>query len=160
VANRSLAIEGDHYWTKQLIASLTEKPPVSPPAKSGIAKAQEAWERRMELSERGRVAFERKDFPAAASAYRAILELDAGNTGALLNLGGALYSEGRYSEASDAFQRLTSVAPNSAEAWYWLCVSYDAQGDRDRTRQAYNRLRGLDGSRADDFRQKHGALLW
>jgi len=58
----------------------------------------------------------------AEEMYRGVIERHSGNTQALNNLG-AIYNEsGRLNMARDAFERLVSIDPNSAEGYYNLSI--------------------------------------
>ena len=63
-------------------------------------------------------------FARAADIYAALIKELPGNPGLLLNLGMALYYQGKYSEAVQQFKAALQLKPELAPANFFLGVSY------------------------------------
>ncbi|HJS32354.1 MAG TPA: tetratricopeptide repeat protein, partial [Alphaproteobacteria bacterium] len=65
-------------------------------------------------------AYQRRDYPAAVAAYRAILARDRNHVDALANLGAALRATGDLPGAIDAYRRALAQTPQRGDIWFNL----------------------------------------
>lgn len=88
-----------------------------------------------------------KNIAGAVSSVEAASVIDPTNPGILLQLGVLHYSNANYSKAVDAFMRAIVIAPDYANAKYFLGLSYDKLG---RTSDAIKMFTDLKESNPDN----------
>ena len=67
-----------------------------------------------------------EDFEAAAASYERALEVQPGNTAALIGLARARYELDAYAEADDLFARVKAVDPALADRYSYISSKVDA----------------------------------
>jgi len=131
--------ERDPAWERlqAVLRALTEKPYV----------VRQMYRRRLREdsadahSLMGVVLAKQENYPEAEKHFRQALEKDPRNPLYLLDLGSALFHQGRFEEARKVLQESLSLARrgNSSEAWYYLGEMYKMGGDRDAAYEAYEK---------------------
>ncbi len=79
--------------------------------------------------EQGHEAAWAMDWEGALEAYRRAVELKPDDYLALVSLGLALYSLGKYEEAAKVYRRAAEIAPKEGAPWERLSDIYEALGD-------------------------------
>jgi len=78
-------------------------------------------------------AWERAQTLYAKAQYRAVIEelekVASGDAAALVLLGKAYYGEGRFKEASEAFEQAVKLEPENAHSWNWLGKAYGRRAE-------------------------------
>lgn len=93
-----------------------------------------------ELIERGKKAFEARDFARAERCLVAVLR-EGRNYPDLLNILGVIYHhQGKFNNAIDAFREALSINPDYLEACLNLAVLYNDLGEYKEARKLYKRL--------------------
>jgi len=96
----------------------------------------------------GRLAMMRKEYDKAAEQYQQAWDLDYGNIGYLEALARAQFFAGRYQEAMESLQALTTASGYSAGAWVYTMLGdcYMAASRPHRARDNYLRASEMDPS--------------
>jgi Flp pilus assembly protein TadD len=100
---------------------------------------------------RARVA---RDWAEAVGAFHHAITLRASFADAWNELGYALRNQGRYDESLDAYQQALRLRPNFPEALEYLGEAYVKMGRLADARRVLERLRPLDGHRADELAEE------
>jgi tetratricopeptide (TPR) repeat protein len=87
----------------------------------------------------------------AVAALQAAVRIKPDYADAWMNLGGAYRGLKQDYEAVTAYQEAVRIEPDDAVAWYTLGKLYFSQGRYGKTSKAYQTLRKLDASMADEF---------
>lgn len=80
----------------------------------------------------GVISYQQGDYPKAEEYFRAAVEAEPGSFDAVLNLGGALLTNGKWQEALADNQRAQAERPQDPLANAQLGLSYFEMGDNDR----------------------------
>jgi tetratricopeptide (TPR) repeat protein len=100
---------------------------------------------------RARVA---KDWATAITAFRRVVTERPDFADAWNELGYALRNQGRYADSLDAYDRALGLRPEFPEALEYLGEAYVKLGRLDDARRVLDRLRPLDGGRADELAEE------
>ena len=92
-----------------------------------------------------------KDWKAAVDAQRSAVALRPAFPEAWNELGFALRNQGRYPESLQAYDEALRLRPNFPEALEYLGEAYVKLGRLDDARRVLDRLRPLDGARANEL---------
>jgi Flp pilus assembly protein TadD len=103
------------------------------------------------LAARGQLLSVKQDWPQAEEVFRAALDKDAERGDVWRGLGYVLRKQGRTSDALQAYERATSLAPNDPDALLGLGECYVALGRKEDAAALVERLRDLD--------KRHAATL-
>lgn len=79
-------------------------------------------------AEKAKIYIACRAYDVAEEQLEQILERDPGRVEARMQLGRALYQQGRFSEAVEQFRRVTELDAGSWKAWRWLGWVLDRQG--------------------------------
>jgi tetratricopeptide (TPR) repeat protein len=91
----------------------------------------------------GDIAFDQRDYSAAASAYRKATELDPTRAEAFYGLGGTLLKQTQYKEAAQALEKAVSLGHEGKEAYLELGGAYEALEDFAKAAESYEKYIGL-----------------
>ncbi len=89
-------------------------------------------------------------FVATLSSVRALPQTEAQRA---LDRGAALYREGRFAEAAEAFENAADLDPGSLEVWESLGWAYRKGGEPDKAREVWARILKVDSERASLWNQ-------
>lgn len=92
------------------------------------------------------------DYPAAAAAYRAALELGPTHAETLKDLGSVLHLMGRHSEAQTALELAVRLEPGMEEGWRNLGVVHGARNEWRRAIRCFQQALRLNAKWADGHR--------
>jgi len=88
--------------------------------------------------QQGLAAAEARDFARAEAIARSLLARNRNDVSGLQILGYSYFSQGRNSEALQAFLRANQVAPGQPALLYWLGVLFKERGDFDQAARAFS----------------------
>lgn len=89
------------------------------------------------------------DWENAKSAYAAILEHDKANEDALFNTGFVLMQQDSSQSALSRFDKVLSMNPNSARAYFHRGLCYESLGNKESARKDYQSASQLDRNNPD-----------
>jgi tetratricopeptide (TPR) repeat protein len=123
------------------------------PSSPGVEERRESpaapsADREYDRGVRARVA---GDWKAAESAFRRAIALRRAFPDAWNELGYALRHQGRYAEAVAAYDEALRLRPDFPEALEYLGEAYVKLGRREEARRILERLRHIDGARAEEL---------
>ncbi len=103
-----------------------------------------------------------RDYPRAIEERRRAINANPDDATLHLDLGIAFGKSGNFAEAAQAIRVTTERIPRHVEAWFWLGLALEQQGEREEARAAYQEVVKLAPTRlqarADAARAKVAAL--
>lgn len=81
----------------------------------------------------------RKEYAKARFWFDSTLVYDYAFDQAYLEKGYAWFDEGRFAQAAETFGKMTEIAPDNPEGWYWLGKASLSAGLKDKAIKAYER---------------------
>ena len=104
----------------------------------------------------GDIAFDQRDYGAAASAYRKAAEIDPSRAEAFFGLGSTLLKQTQYKDAAQALEKAASLGHAGKTLYMDLGGAYEAQQDFDAAAAAYEKYIGLGPADAWEAQLKLG----
>jgi tetratricopeptide (TPR) repeat protein len=95
-----------------------------------------------------------KDWAGAVEAFQAAITLRPAFPEAWNELGYAFRNQGRYPESLDAYDEALRLKPDFPEALEYLGEAYAKMGRLDDARRVLQRLRQLDGAKANELAEE------